>query len=178
MPLPGPSLPFAPLRRPRATAGGCCFDFNREQDCLFVVGAEDGSLYKCSTAYASEYLQVAGLGGGRGRGTKLPELTTLSASASSRHKTAAVVSGVCRWMCADPSPPCASLLWYRRRTAPATACRCTRCGGTACTRAPSFLPGPTGGSSSGTRCFPRCGLVGWRRAQPCKSTACLPAWDC
>lgn len=40
------------------SAGGCCFDFNREQDYLFVVGAEDGSLYKCSTAYASEYLQV------------------------------------------------------------------------------------------------------------------------
>ncbi|KAL4434101.1 hypothetical protein ABPG75_000542 [Micractinium tetrahymenae] len=39
-------------------AGGCCFDFNREQDYLFVVGAEDGSLYKCSTAYASEYLQA------------------------------------------------------------------------------------------------------------------------
>ena len=37
-------------------AGGCCFDFNREQDYLFVVGCEDGSLFKCSTAYASEYL--------------------------------------------------------------------------------------------------------------------------
>lgn len=31
-----------------------------------MVGSEDGSLYKCSTAYASEYLQV-----GRGQGGEL-----------------------------------------------------------------------------------------------------------
>ena len=50
-------------------AGGCCFDFNREQDYLFIVGCEDGSLYKCSTAYASEYLQVGwGESWGRGEG--------------------------------------------------------------------------------------------------------------
>ncbi len=52
-------------------AGGCCFDFNREQETLFVVGAEDGSLYKCSTAYASEYLQV---GLGKGGGKRVPSV--------------------------------------------------------------------------------------------------------
>jgi hypothetical protein len=35
-----------------------CFDFNPEQDYLFVVGTEEGKLFKCSTAYSSEYLQV------------------------------------------------------------------------------------------------------------------------
>lgn len=29
-----------------------------------MVGSEDGSLYKCSTAYASEYLQVGWAQGG------------------------------------------------------------------------------------------------------------------
>jgi hypothetical protein len=51
-------------------AGGCCFDFHREQQFLFVVGAEDGSLYKCSTAFTTEFLQVCvcvcGGGGGAG----------------------------------------------------------------------------------------------------------------
>lgn len=35
-----------------------CFDFNPDQDYLFVVGTEEGQLFKCSTAYSSEYLQV------------------------------------------------------------------------------------------------------------------------
>ncbi len=39
-------------------AGGTCFDFNPDQDYLFVVGTEEGRLFKCSTAYSSEYLQV------------------------------------------------------------------------------------------------------------------------
>ena len=49
------------------------------------------------------------------------------------------------------------LCLHRRRTAQATACPCTRCAGTACTRAPSCLPAPTGRSSCGTRCCPRWG---------------------
>lgn len=38
-------------------AGGCCFDFNKAQDHLFVVGTEEGHIHKCSQAYNSEYLQ-------------------------------------------------------------------------------------------------------------------------
>jgi hypothetical protein len=59
-------------------AGGCCFDFHREQQFLFVVGAEDGSLYKCSTAFTTEFLQVCvcvcgGGGGGRGHAAQGPQ---------------------------------------------------------------------------------------------------------
>lgn len=39
-------------------AGGCCFDFNKAQDHLFVVGTEEGHIHKCSQAYNSEYLQT------------------------------------------------------------------------------------------------------------------------
>lgn len=51
-------LPPMPPALPLLSAGGCCFDFSREQESLFIVGSEDGSLYKCSTAHTSEYLQV------------------------------------------------------------------------------------------------------------------------
>ena len=34
-------------------AGGCCIDFNKAQDHLFVVGTEEGRVHKCSTAYNS-----------------------------------------------------------------------------------------------------------------------------
>ncbi|CAG9462428.1 unnamed protein product [Pedinophyceae sp. YPF-701] len=39
-------------------AGGCCFDFNQQQDHLFVVGTEEGTVHKCSKAYASQYLDT------------------------------------------------------------------------------------------------------------------------
>ena len=39
-------------------AGGCCIDFNKAQDHLFVVGTEEGRVHKCSTAYNSQYLQT------------------------------------------------------------------------------------------------------------------------
>jgi len=39
-------------------AGGCCIDFNKEQDHLFVVGTEEGRVHKCSTAYNSQYLET------------------------------------------------------------------------------------------------------------------------
>ena len=39
-------------------AGGCCFDFSRMQEHLFLVGTEEGWIHKCSKAYNSEYLQT------------------------------------------------------------------------------------------------------------------------
>ncbi len=39
-------------------AGGCCIDFNKEFDHLFVVGTEEGRVHKCSTAYNSQYLET------------------------------------------------------------------------------------------------------------------------
>lgn len=39
-----------------AVAGGLCFDFHPAQDYLFVVGTEEGGLFKCSTASTSHYL--------------------------------------------------------------------------------------------------------------------------
>jgi dynein intermediate chain 1 len=35
---------------------GCCFDFHKQIDHLFVVGTEEGRIYKCSKAYNNEYL--------------------------------------------------------------------------------------------------------------------------
>ena len=37
-------------------AGSSCFAFSRDSSNLFVVGTEEGDIYKCSTAYTSEYL--------------------------------------------------------------------------------------------------------------------------
>jgi dynein intermediate chain 1 len=37
-------------------AGGCCFDFHKKSGHLFVVGTEEGSIYKCSKEYSSEHL--------------------------------------------------------------------------------------------------------------------------
>ena len=39
-------------------AGGCCFDFSRLSEHLFLVGTEEGRVHKCSTAYNSQYLQT------------------------------------------------------------------------------------------------------------------------
>lgn len=39
-------------------AGGCCFDFNRHSEHLFVVGTEEGKIHKCSKAYSSQYLET------------------------------------------------------------------------------------------------------------------------
>merc|ERR1719181_2425890 len=39
-------------------AGGCCFDFNKTSDHLFIVGTEEGRLHKCSKAYNSQYLET------------------------------------------------------------------------------------------------------------------------
>lgn len=41
-----------------ALAGGCCFDFNKQHDHLFVVGTEEGHVHKCSTMYDSQYLET------------------------------------------------------------------------------------------------------------------------
>ncbi|KAF0715155.1 hypothetical protein AaE_011396 [Aphanomyces astaci] len=38
-------------------AGGCCFDFNRFSEHLFVVGTEEGKIHKCSKAYSGQYLE-------------------------------------------------------------------------------------------------------------------------
>lgn len=35
---------------------GSCFDFHKEMEHLFVVGTEEGRIYKCSKAYNNEYL--------------------------------------------------------------------------------------------------------------------------
>ncbi|KAJ3136190.1 cytoplasmic dynein with WD40 domain [Physocladia obscura] len=37
-------------------AGGCCFDFHKAVDHLFVVGTEEGQIHKCSKTYNSQYL--------------------------------------------------------------------------------------------------------------------------
>lgn len=37
-------------------AGGCCFDFHKKIDHLFVVGTEEGRIHKCSKSYNSQYL--------------------------------------------------------------------------------------------------------------------------
>ncbi|KAJ3065806.1 hypothetical protein HK102_007808, partial [Quaeritorhiza haematococci] len=39
-------------------ASGCCFDFHKKLDHLFVVGTEEGKIYKCSKAYSSQYLMA------------------------------------------------------------------------------------------------------------------------
>ncbi|XP_065920328.1 dynein intermediate chain 2, ciliary-like [Dysidea avara] len=41
-----------------AIASGTAFDFNTMQDHLYIVGTEDGKLYKCSKAYSTHYLDV------------------------------------------------------------------------------------------------------------------------
>jgi dynein intermediate chain 1 len=40
------------------TALGCgtCFDFNKQQDQIFLVGTEEGTLHKCSKTYTNQYL--------------------------------------------------------------------------------------------------------------------------
>jgi dynein intermediate chain 1 len=39
-------------------AGGCCFDFNKVHDHLFIVGTEEGKIHKCSKAYSGQYLET------------------------------------------------------------------------------------------------------------------------
>merc|ERR1711871_866419 len=39
-------------------AGGCCFDFNRVSEHLFIVGTEEGKIHKCSKAYSGQYLET------------------------------------------------------------------------------------------------------------------------
>jgi dynein intermediate chain 1 len=39
-------------------AGGCCFDFNRHNEHLFIVGTEEGKVHKCSKAYSGQYLET------------------------------------------------------------------------------------------------------------------------
>jgi len=39
-------------------AGGCCFDFSRLSEHLFLVGTEEGKIHKCSKAYNSQYLET------------------------------------------------------------------------------------------------------------------------
>lgn len=38
-------------------ASGCCFDFNRRHEDLFLVGTEEGSIYKCSKSYSGQYIE-------------------------------------------------------------------------------------------------------------------------
>merc|ERR1719506_1014686 len=39
-------------------AGGCCFDFNKASEHLFIVGTEEGKIHKCSKAYSGQYLET------------------------------------------------------------------------------------------------------------------------
>jgi len=39
-------------------AGGCCFDFNKTSEHLFLVGTEEGKIHKCSKAYSGQYLET------------------------------------------------------------------------------------------------------------------------
>ena len=37
-------------------AGGCCFDFHKQVEHLFLVGTEEGHIHKCSKDYKNQYL--------------------------------------------------------------------------------------------------------------------------
>ena len=37
---------------------GTCFDFNKQQDQIFLVGTEEGKVHKCSKAYTNQYLDT------------------------------------------------------------------------------------------------------------------------
>lgn len=39
-------------------AAGCCLDFHRSQDYLYMVGTEEGGLFKCSTTCTTSYLSA------------------------------------------------------------------------------------------------------------------------
>ena len=39
-------------------ASGCCFDFNRASEHLYLVGTEEGKIHKCSKAYSGQYLET------------------------------------------------------------------------------------------------------------------------
>jgi dynein intermediate chain 1 len=43
---------------PYLYTGGCCFDFNKFSEHLFVVGTEEGKIHKCSKAYSGQYLET------------------------------------------------------------------------------------------------------------------------
>jgi dynein intermediate chain 1 len=37
---------------------GTCFDFNKQQDYLFLVGTEEGKVHKCSKSYNNQFLDT------------------------------------------------------------------------------------------------------------------------
>lgn len=37
---------------------GTCFDFNKNQDQIFLVCTEEGSVFKCSKAYTNQFLDT------------------------------------------------------------------------------------------------------------------------
>ena len=37
---------------------GTCFDFNKHQDYLFIVGTEEGKIHKCSKSYNNQFLDT------------------------------------------------------------------------------------------------------------------------
>ena len=39
-------------------AGGMCFDFNKFNESLFLVGTEEGKIHLCSKAYSGQYLET------------------------------------------------------------------------------------------------------------------------
>jgi dynein intermediate chain 1 len=39
-------------------AGGLCFDFNKQNDHLFLIGTEEGRIHKCSKAFSGQYLET------------------------------------------------------------------------------------------------------------------------
>ncbi|CAF4589823.1 unnamed protein product [Rotaria sp. Silwood1] len=44
---------------PLASLGcGTCFDFNKQQDYLFIVGTEEGKIHKCSKSYNNQFLDT------------------------------------------------------------------------------------------------------------------------
>ncbi|ELK34276.1 Dynein intermediate chain 1, axonemal [Myotis davidii] len=53
------SLTSRPGRSTQAHAGcGTAFDFHREIDYMFLVGTEEGKIYKCSKSYSSQFLDT------------------------------------------------------------------------------------------------------------------------
>ena len=42
----------------RTVGCGTCFDFNKQQDYLFIVGTEEGKIHKCSKSYSNQFLDT------------------------------------------------------------------------------------------------------------------------
>ena len=44
--------------QPLQSEGGRCVTFNPSDDTMFLVGTDEGMIYKCTTEYSSKYLET------------------------------------------------------------------------------------------------------------------------